>query len=30
MCFNDNDEKLWREDPHEYVKKGYDINDSDI
>lgn len=25
MCFNDNDEKLWREDPHEYVRKGYDI-----
>ena len=23
MCFNDNDEKLWREDPHEYVRKGY-------
>ncbi|GLJ28027.1 hypothetical protein SUGI_0550340 [Cryptomeria japonica] len=25
MCFNDNDETLWREDPHEYVRKGYDI-----
>ncbi|BFG15637.1 hypothetical protein CerSpe_019110 [Prunus speciosa] len=25
MCFNDNDLKLWDEDPHEYVRKGYDI-----
>ncbi|RZB54080.1 importin beta-like SAD2 [Glycine soja] len=25
MCFNDNDQKLWDEDPHEYVRKGYDI-----
>ncbi|XP_020219843.1 importin beta-like SAD2 isoform X2 [Cajanus cajan] len=25
MCFNDNDQKLWVEDPHEYVRKGYDI-----
>lgn len=25
MCFNDNDERLWNEDPHEYVRKGYDI-----
>ncbi|KAJ8644036.1 hypothetical protein MRB53_005784 [Persea americana] len=25
MCFNDNDQKLWNEDPHEYVRKGYDI-----
>ncbi|XP_074271177.1 importin beta-like SAD2 isoform X2 [Silene latifolia] len=25
MCFNDNDERLWEEDPHEYVRKGYDI-----
>ncbi|MBA0858564.1 hypothetical protein Goshw_028111 [Gossypium schwendimanii] len=25
MCFNDNDQKLWEEDPHEYVRKGYDI-----
>ncbi|KAK7273145.1 hypothetical protein RIF29_14191 [Crotalaria pallida] len=25
MCFNDNDKKLWDEDPHEYVRKGYDI-----
>ena len=25
MYFNDNDEKIWREDPHEYVSKGYDI-----
>jgi hypothetical protein len=23
MCFNDADEQLWREDPHEYVRKGY-------
>ncbi|GJM85010.1 hypothetical protein PR202_ga00737 [Eleusine coracana subsp. coracana] len=23
MCFNDNDKKLWEEDPHEYVRKGY-------
>ncbi|GFY92874.1 ARM repeat superfamily protein [Actinidia rufa] len=22
MCFNDNDQKLWDEDPHEYVRKG--------
>ncbi|KAG6481889.1 hypothetical protein ZIOFF_058512 [Zingiber officinale] len=25
MCFNDDDQKLWSEDPHEYVRKGYDI-----
>lgn len=25
MCFNDTDHKLWHEDPHEYVRKGYDI-----
>ncbi|XP_027365249.1 importin beta-like SAD2 isoform X2 [Abrus precatorius] len=25
MCFNDNDQKLWDEDPHEYIRKGYDI-----
>ncbi|ONI29087.1 hypothetical protein PRUPE_1G180500 [Prunus persica] len=25
MCFNDNDLKLWDEDPHEYVRKGYDL-----
>ncbi|KAJ8493720.1 hypothetical protein OPV22_015441 [Ensete ventricosum] len=25
MCFNDNDQTLWCEDPHEYVRKGYDI-----
>ncbi|OIT27271.1 importin beta-like sad2 [Nicotiana attenuata] len=25
MCFNDNDQKLWEEDPHEYVRKSYDI-----
>ncbi|KAL8100671.1 importin beta-like SAD2 [Apium graveolens] len=25
MCFNDEDQKLWDEDPHEYVRKGYDI-----
>jgi hypothetical protein len=23
MCFVDNDQKLWDEDPHEYVRKGY-------
>ncbi|PWZ58940.1 Importin beta-like SAD2 [Zea mays] len=23
MCFNDNDQKLWEEDPHEYVRKVY-------
>lgn len=23
MCFNDNDQRLWNEDPHEYVRKGY-------
>eukprot|EP00899_Mesostigma_viride_P026574 jgi/Mesvir1/7100/Mv09206-RA.2 len=25
MCFNDADDELWKEDPHEYVRKGYDI-----
>ncbi|CAA7016727.1 unnamed protein product [Microthlaspi erraticum] len=25
MCFSDNDQMLWEEDPHEYVRKGYDI-----
>ncbi|EFJ12043.1 hypothetical protein SELMODRAFT_158348 [Selaginella moellendorffii] len=25
MCFNSIDEQLWRDDPHEYVRKGYDI-----
>lgn len=25
MCFNDNDQKLWDEDPHEYVRKGYGV-----
>ncbi|PKA61740.1 Exportin-2 [Apostasia shenzhenica] len=25
MCFNDDDQRLWNEDPHEYVRKGYDI-----
>ncbi|KAL3619919.1 secondary alcohol dehydrogenase (SADH2) [Castilleja foliolosa] len=25
MCFSDNDQRLWEEDPHEYVRKGYDI-----
>ncbi|KAG2658417.1 hypothetical protein PVAP13_1KG222700 [Panicum virgatum] len=25
MCFNDKDQNLWDEDPHEYVRKGYDI-----
>nr|CAD1836507.1 unnamed protein product [Ananas comosus var. bracteatus] len=24
MCFNDNDGELWKEDPHEYVRKRYD------
>lgn len=23
MCFNNADDQLWREDPHEYVRKGY-------
>lgn len=23
MCFNDDDQVLWDEDPHEYVRKGY-------
>ncbi|KAI3766964.1 hypothetical protein L2E82_17045 [Cichorium intybus] len=23
MCFNENDQKLWEEDPHEYVRKHY-------
>ncbi|DBB04276.1 hypothetical protein WJX77_005934 [Trebouxia sp. C0004] len=25
MCFNDEDDELWREDPQEYIRKGYDI-----
>ncbi|KAJ8559645.1 hypothetical protein K7X08_003703 [Anisodus acutangulus] len=25
MRLSDNDQKLWEEDPHEYVRKGYDI-----
>ncbi|KAL3141839.1 hypothetical protein ABBQ32_004507 [Trebouxia sp. C0010 RCD-2024] len=25
MCFNDEDDELWRDDPHEYIRKGYDI-----
>ncbi|CAN6901566.1 unnamed protein product [Brassica oleracea] len=25
MCFNNDDQVLWDEDPHEYVRKGYDI-----
>ncbi|KAJ4865903.1 Importin beta-like SAD2-like protein [Raphanus sativus] len=25
MCFSDDDQVLWDEDPHEYVRKGYDI-----
>ncbi|KAG2296737.1 hypothetical protein Bca52824_043406 [Brassica carinata] len=25
MCFTDSDQKLWEEDPHEYVRKGYNI-----
>ncbi|KAJ0988973.1 hypothetical protein J5N97_007329 [Dioscorea zingiberensis] len=24
MCFNDDDAKLWNEDPYEYVRRGYD------
>ncbi|XP_020111634.1 importin beta-like SAD2 isoform X2 [Ananas comosus] len=28
MCFNDNDGKLWKEDPHEYVRKRYVFADS--
>jgi hypothetical protein len=24
LCFNDNDQTLWDEDPHEFVRKGYD------
>ncbi|KAK7310225.1 hypothetical protein RJT34_07609 [Clitoria ternatea] len=24
MCFNDNDQQLWDEDAHEYIRKGYD------
>lgn len=27
MCFNDNDQMLWDEDPHEYVRKGYGMFD---
>ncbi|KAG2256712.1 hypothetical protein Bca52824_076006, partial [Brassica carinata] len=23
MCFNNDDQVLWDEDPHEYVRKGY-------
>jgi hypothetical protein len=23
ICFNQQDEELWLEDPHEYVRKGY-------
>ena len=23
LCFNDEDEQLWANDPHEYVRKGY-------
>ena len=23
LCFNDSDQMLWDEDPHEYVRKGY-------
>jgi importin-7 len=23
LCFNNNDQTLWDEDPHEYVRKGY-------
>ena len=25
MCFSDEDAQLWEEDPHEYIRKGYDI-----
>ncbi|GAX74708.1 hypothetical protein CEUSTIGMA_g2156.t1 [Chlamydomonas eustigma] len=25
MCFNNEDARLWEEDPHEYIRKGYDI-----
>ncbi|KAG1660790.1 hypothetical protein FOA52_011331 [Chlamydomonas sp. UWO 241] len=25
MCFSDADAQLWEEDPHEYIRKGYDI-----
>ncbi|KAJ4907459.1 Importin beta-like SAD2 [Raphanus sativus] len=25
MCFSDSDQKLWEEDSHEYVRKGYNI-----
>mmetsp|Transcript_35700 Transcript_35700/g.79404 ORF Transcript_35700/g.79404 Transcript_35700/m.79404 type:complete len:941 (+) Transcript_35700:266-3088(+) len=25
MCFNDEDAELWRDDPQEYIRKGYDI-----
>ncbi|CAH2059895.1 unnamed protein product [Thlaspi arvense] len=25
MCFNETDQTLWEEDPHEYVRKGYNI-----
>jgi len=25
MCFSDEDMELWTDDPHEYIRKGYDI-----
>lgn len=25
LCFNERDMELWRDDPHEYIRKGYDI-----
>ncbi|GJX99817.1 importin beta-like SAD2 [Tanacetum coccineum] len=25
MCFNENDQKLWEEDPQKYIRKGYDL-----
>ena len=25
LCFNERDSELWEEDPHEYIRKGYDI-----
>jgi len=25
LCFNDQDEELWLEDPHEYIRRSYDV-----
>jgi hypothetical protein len=25
LCFDDKDKELWQEDPHEFVRKTYDI-----